>query len=115
MGAGAGFDVLLIIGEQVEEQRSQATLVERGGHRLLPRAVPGAAASMREEDHPGRPSWNSQITGELDIRRPEGHGFRLRHHSPRLAMSGRAGAAVAPPPSDARGSRVPRLLFVLSL
>ena len=47
-------DLLFLGGEQVDQQRRQAGLRSTPRHVTVPRAVPAAAAAVREEDHPAR-------------------------------------------------------------
>src|SRR5258706_1924282 len=48
--AGMAIGVLLFGGEQVEEERTEAGLLDDAGDLLVARAVAAAAAAMREED-----------------------------------------------------------------
>ena len=57
---------LLIGGEQVKQQRAQGCLVQHGSHVAVPRAVPAAAAAMREHHDPARLVRHGQLPGEAD-------------------------------------------------
>src|SRR6266511_3412025 len=55
---------LLVRRKEVEQQRSESRIVERACHRLIARAVPAAAAPVRERDEPEGTDGNRQLPRE---------------------------------------------------
>ena len=62
----AGVDPLLGLGEQVQQQRSVAGVLQPGGDLPVARAVPAAAAAVGEQDHAARQLRDGEVAGEHD-------------------------------------------------
>ena len=61
MFPGEQINRLLFRREKIEKQRRKASVVERARDKLIPRAVPAAAAAVSEKHKGGRSIGNCQI------------------------------------------------------
>jgi hypothetical protein len=59
----------LLRGEQVEQQRAQASVGQDAGDVTVARAVPAAAAAVREDHDPCCVLWHRQVAGQPDLPR----------------------------------------------
>ena len=75
--AGLHVHGFLFAREQIEQQGGESQIVQRARDELIARAMPAAAAAVREEDQSLRAVGHSEIATE---RRPPSGNFRFRVH-----------------------------------
>src|SRR5262249_618841 len=80
-----GVDTIFLLGEQVEQQRAEAAMLEDLGNDSIPRTVAAAAAAVRENDE-ATPVWRPAEgpiegrIGPIEANPLRGEAFRRRTH-----------------------------------
>jgi hypothetical protein len=65
--ARAKVDLLFLRGQQIEQQRANARRLKRTRDELIARAVPAAAAAVREEDDAARAGGQTQLSFQSNV------------------------------------------------
>ncbi|MEX2541014.1 MAG: hypothetical protein WD314_04370 [Trueperaceae bacterium] len=60
-------DALLRLAQQVDQERGERALAEPRGDEAVARAVPAAAAAVREQDQCARALWDGEVGLQRDV------------------------------------------------